>query len=215
MDGAPIFSLFPLGPPGNGIARFSPAFLNSTTNVVLTEMEKGRSLDEAVKRAQAIGIAETDPTHDLDGWDASGKKSPRSSNVLMGVPLRIEQVQRTGIRELKRRKNPLRASGGDALQADLLRAERRGDGAECRVGPELLLMTDPMASLEGTSSAIRFDLDVMEHFSLVEHNPGIEATGYGLLADFSPRRQILSGSGRFGVREQRSRFLRWKHNLPI
>jgi hypothetical protein len=40
-----------------------------------------------------------------------------------------------------------------------------------------------MAGLEGTSSAIRFDLDVMS-ISLVEHNPGIEATGYGLLADF-------------------------------
>jgi len=65
----------------------------------------------------------------------------------------------------------------------ICRAERRGDGVECRVGPELLLLTDPLAGLEGTSSAIRFDLDVMS-LSLVEHNPGIEATGYGLLADF-------------------------------
>ena len=63
------------------------------------------------------------------------------------------------------------------------RAERRGDGVDCRVAPELLLLTDPMAGLEGTSSAIRFDLDVMG-FSMVEHNPGVEATAYGLLADF-------------------------------
>jgi homoserine dehydrogenase len=47
----------------------------------------------------------------------------------------------------------------------------------------LLLTSDPLANLEGTSSAIRFDLDVFG-LSLVEHNPGIEATGYGLLADF-------------------------------
>ena len=40
-----------------------------------------------------------------------------------------------------------------------------------------------MAGLEGTSSAIRFDLDVFG-LSLVEHNPGVEATGYGMLADF-------------------------------
>jgi homoserine dehydrogenase len=45
------------------------------------------------------------------------------------------------------------------------------------------LASDPLANLEGTSSAIRFDLDVFS-LSLVEHNPGIEATGYGLLADF-------------------------------
>jgi homoserine dehydrogenase len=54
---------------------------------------------------------------------------------------------------------------------------------ECRVAPELLLASDPMAGLEGTSSAIRFDLDVFG-LSLVEHNPGVEATAYGLLADF-------------------------------
>jgi homoserine dehydrogenase len=51
------------------------------------------------------------------------------------------------------------------------------------VQPEILLASDPLANLEGTSSAIRFDLDVFG-LSLVEHNPGIEATGYGLLADF-------------------------------
>ena len=42
---------------------------------------------------------------------------------------------------------------------------------------------DPLANLEGSSSAIRFDLDVFG-LSLVEHNPGIDATGYGLVADF-------------------------------
>ena len=48
--------------------------------------------------------------------------------------------------------------------------------------PELLLGSDALAGLEGTSSAIRFDLD-MFGLSIVEHNPGIEATAYGLLAD--------------------------------
>src|ERR1700740_700084 len=180
MDGAPIFSLFPLGLPATDLRGFA-GVLNSTTNVVLTEMEKGRSLDEAVKRAQAVGIAETDPTHDLDGWDATVKVAAIVT-VFMGVPLRIEQVQRTGIRELSEEK--IRSVRSAGMRYKLIcRAERRGDGVECRVGPELLLMTDPMSSLEGTSSAVRFDLDVMS-ISLVEHNPGIEATGYGLLADF-------------------------------
>jgi len=180
MDGAPIFSLFPLGLPAAELRGFS-GVLNSTTNVVLTEMEKGRSLDEAVKRAQAMGIAETDPSQDLDGWDAAVKVAALV-NVLMGVPLRIEQVQRTGIRELSEEKiRSVRAAG---MRYKLVcRAERRGDGVDARVGPELLLMSDPIAGLEGSSSAIRFELDVFG-ISLVEHNPGIEATGYGLLADF-------------------------------
>jgi homoserine dehydrogenase len=62
------------------------------------------------------------------------------------------------------------------------RAARRGLGVECTVAPELLLAGDPLANLEGSSSAIRFDMDVFG-LSIVEHNPGIDATGYGLVAD--------------------------------
>ena len=51
MDGVPIFSLFPLGLPATEIRGFSGVF-NSTTNVVLTEIEKGRTFEEAIRRAQ-------------------------------------------------------------------------------------------------------------------------------------------------------------------
>ena len=180
MDGVPIFSLFPLGLPLTELRGFS-GVLNSTTNVVLTEVERGRSFDEAVKRAQAIGIAETDPSQDLDGWDSAIKVATLAT-VLMGVPTRIDQVQRTGIRELSEEK--IRSVRSAGMRYKLVcRAERRGDGVDCYVAPELLLLSDPLAGLEGTSSAIRFDLDVFG-LSMVEHNPGVEATGYGLLADF-------------------------------
>ena len=180
MDGVPIFSLFPTGLPLAELRGFS-GVLNSTTNVVLTEVEKGRSIEEGVKRAQALGIAETNPVQDLDGWDSAVKVAVLAT-VLMGVPTRIDQVRRTGIQDLSEEKiRSVRAAG---MRYKLVcRAERRGDGADCRVSPELLLLSDPMAGLEGTSSAIRFDMDVFG-LSLVEHNPGVEATGYGMLADF-------------------------------
>jgi len=180
MDGVPIFSMFPMGLPAADLYGFT-GVLNSTTNVVLTEIEKGRSFDEAVKRAQAMGIAETDPSADLDGWDAAVKVAALTI-VLMGVPVKLEQIQRIGIRELSEEKiRSVRASG---MRYKLVcRAERRGTGVHCTVQPELLLASDPLANLEGSSSAIRFDLDVFG-LSLVEHNPGIDATGYGMLADF-------------------------------
>jgi homoserine dehydrogenase len=180
MDGVPIFSLFPLGLPVTELRGFH-GVLNSTTNVVLTEIEKGRSFDEAVQKAQSLGIAETDPAADLDGWDAAVKLTALAI-VLMGADAKIEQVKRTGIRDLSEEKiRSVRAAG---MRYKLVcRAERRGDGVQCSVQPELLLATDPLAGLEGTSSAIRFDLD-MFGLSIVEHNPGIEATAYGLLADF-------------------------------
>jgi homoserine dehydrogenase len=180
MDGVPIFSLFPVGLPLADLRGFS-GVLNSTTNVVLTEVEKGRSLEDAVKRAQALGIAETNPAQDLDGWDSAVKVAVLAT-VLMAVPIRIDQVRRTGIQDLTEEKiRSVRAAG---MRYKLVcRAERRGDGVDCRVSPELLLLSDPLAGLEGTSSAIRFDMDVFG-LSLVEHNPGVEATGYGMLADF-------------------------------
>jgi homoserine dehydrogenase len=102
--------------------------------------------------------------------------------VLMGLPVRLDQVHRTGIRELSEEK--IRSARGAGMRYKLVcRAERRGQNVDCRVQPELLLASDPLANLEGSSSAVRFDLDVFG-LSIVEHNPGIEATGYGLLADF-------------------------------
>jgi homoserine dehydrogenase len=180
MDGVPIFSLFPQGLPATELHGFV-GVLNSTTNVVLTEVERGRSFDEAVKRAQAMGVAETDPSQDLDGWDSAVKVAALAT-VLMGAPTKIDSVQRTGIRELSEEK--IRSVRSAGMRYKLVcRAERRGDGVYCRVAPELLLLSDPMAGLEGTSSAIRFDLDVFG-LSMVEHNPGVDATAYGLLADF-------------------------------
>ena len=180
MDGVPIFSMFPLGLPAVDLRGFH-GVLNSTTNVVLTEIEKGLSFDEAVKRAQAMGIAETDPAADLDGFDAAFKVAALAI-VLMGVPVTLEQVRRTGIRELHEEK--IRSVRNAGMRYKLVcRAERRGFGVECSVAPELLLAGDPLANLEGSSSAIRFDMDVFG-LSIVEHNPGIDATGYGLVADF-------------------------------
>ena len=180
MDGVPIFSMFPMGLPAMEVRGFA-GVLNSTTNVVLTEIERGRSFEEGIKKAQAMGIAETDPTADLDGWD-SAVKVVVLAIVLMDAPVKLEQVYRVGIRELSEEK--IRSARAAGMRYKLVcRAERRAQGVECRVQPELLLASDPLANLEGSSSAVRFDLDVFG-LSLVEHNPGIEATGYGLIADF-------------------------------
>lgn len=180
MDGAPIFNLVERCLPGARVLGFRGT-LNSTTSLVLDRIEQGATPSAAVREAQAMGIAEADPRHDLDGWDAAVKIAALAI-VLMGVPVKLGQVKRAGIRELSEEKiRSVRAAG---MRYKLVcRAERRGDRLECGVGPELLLASDPLAGLEGTSSALKFDMDVFG-LSLVEHNPGIEATGYGMLADF-------------------------------
>ena len=180
MDGTPIFSMFPHSLPAVELRGFR-GILNATTNVVLTEMEKGLSLDEAVKKAQQIGVAETDPSDDLDGWDAAVKVAALVI-VLMGVPITLNQVERTGIRAIT--PEQVRAARVSGMRYKLIcSAERSANGVRASVRPEQLPMTDALALLEGTTSALRFDMDVFG-LSIIEHKANVIATAYGLLGDF-------------------------------
>jgi homoserine dehydrogenase len=180
MDGTPIFSMFPYALPAVELRGFR-GILNSTTNVVLTEMEKGLSLDEAVRKAQEIGVAETNPADDLDGWDPAVKVAALAI-VLMGVPITLGQVERTGIRVVT--PEQVRAARAAGMRYKLIcRAERTAGGVRASVQPEQLPITDPLAQLEGTTSALRFDMDVFG-LSIIEHKAGVIATAYGMFADF-------------------------------
>ncbi|MGB6877646.1 MAG: hypothetical protein WBD87_16605 [Candidatus Acidiferrales bacterium] len=180
MDGTPIFSMFPHCLPAVDLRGFR-GILNSTTNVVLTEMEKGATLEAAVKRAQEIGVAETDPSDDLDGWDAAVKVAALAI-VLMGAEIKLSDVAREGIRSLT--PELVRAAHSAGMRYKLVcSAERTAKGVHARARPEKLLMADPLAQLEGTTSAVRFDMDVFG-LSIIEHKPGVIATAYGLFADF-------------------------------
>lgn len=180
MDGTPIFSMFPHSLPAVELRGFR-GILNSTTNVVLTEMEKGLTLEQAVKRAQEIGVAETDPSDDLDGWDAAVKVAALVI-VLMNAPIKLDEIERIGIRAVS--PEQVRAARAAGMRYKLIcRAERTTNSVRASVRPEQVAMTDPLALLEGTTSALRFDTDVFG-LSVIEHKPGVIATAYGLLADF-------------------------------
>lgn len=180
MDGVPIFSLFDELP-----AVHLQAFhgiLNSTTNVILAEMEQGLTFDEALKKAQGLGVAETDATHDIDGWDAA-VKTAALINVLMDVPIRLDQIHCEGIRDLT--PSAVRNARRDGWPFKLVcRARRTATGVEASVGPEKVLSTQPMARISGTSSYIFFETDIFPGLAVTEENPGLYATAYGLLADF-------------------------------
>jgi homoserine dehydrogenase len=180
MDGTPIFSMFPHCLPAVDLRGFR-GILNATTNVVLTEMEKGATLDTAVKRAQDIGIAETDPSDDLDGWDAAVKVAALAI-VLMGAQIKLSDVECQGIRSLT--PDLVRAAHSAGMRYKLVcSAERSDTRVVLRVRPEKLPLSDPLAQLEGTTSAVRFDMDVFG-LSIIEHKPGVIATAFGLFADF-------------------------------
>jgi homoserine dehydrogenase len=145
-------------------------------------MEAGLSFDESLKKAQALGIAETDATHDIDGWDAAVKTAALIT-VLMDVPMKLEEIHREGIRELTT--NALRNGRRDGWPFKLVcRAQRVGHGVKATVAPEKVLSSSPMGKISGTSSYIYFETDIFPGLAITEENPGLYATAYGMLADF-------------------------------
>src|SRR5216684_6856809 len=73
--------------------------VNGTTNFVLTEMEAGKTYEEALADAQARGYAEADPTDDVSGADAAAKMAILAT-VAFGTRVTPEDVWHTGIEEL-------------------------------------------------------------------------------------------------------------------
>jgi homoserine dehydrogenase len=181
MDGVPIFSLFRDNLPAVHLRGFR-GILNSTTNVILSGVEEGLSFEESLVRAQELGVAETDASNDIEGWDAAVKVAALI-RVLMGVPIRLEEIQREGIGGLSEEAVRTARAEGKAYKL-VCRAQRTDQGVTARVRPEQVPLSDPLAWVAGASSIVYFETDVFPGLAITENNPGLEATAYGMLADF-------------------------------
>jgi homoserine dehydrogenase len=181
LDSAPVFSLFRETLPVTKVRGFSGVF-NSTTNVILETMEAGRSFEEGVKTAQELGVAETDPSNDVEGWDAIMKVCA-IANVILKTSLRPGDVRREGIRGLD--PATLQAAKKDGKPYKLLaRAKVNDDGTiSALVRPEQIAVSDPLGSIRGTSLAVHFELDMIPGLTIMSHRPNLQSTAYGLLAD--------------------------------
>jgi homoserine dehydrogenase len=181
MGGAPIFSLFREALPAANLKRFR-GILNSTTNLILTEMEKGLSFDAAVKEAQDIGIAETDPSADVEGWDAAVKVSALAT-VLMDVPVKPQDVAPIGIRALTGEQ--VRAARAEGRPFKLVcQAEKAKGTVTASVRPEQVTSDDVLANINGTSSLVVFEMDTIYGLTISEIGGDAVTTAYGPLADF-------------------------------
>jgi homoserine dehydrogenase len=181
MDGAPIFSLFRDSLPTVHLRGFR-GILNSTTNVILGAMEGGMGFEAALKKAQEIGVAETDPAHDIEGWDATVKVAVLV-NVLMEERIALASIRREGIGSLSGEAVRAARASGNPYKL-VCRAQRNEAGIHASVGPEQVPLSDPLAWVTGTSSIVYFETDVFPGLTIADTDPGLEATAYGMLADF-------------------------------
>jgi len=180
MDGAPIFSLF-RGPLPAADLRGFEGILNSTSNLVLDLMEDGQSFDEAVSHCQKVGLTETDPSNDVDGWDAAIKVAVLST-VLMGAPITPQLVERSGIRAITPEMIAEAKAQGERWKL-VCTARKSGEGVSAQVAPRRVPNGSTLYAINGSSSYVEFELDVLPGLGIVENNPGPETTAFGLLAD--------------------------------
>ena len=186
LGGAPVFSVYREAFPLAELTSIKGIF-NATTNVILSLMENGETYENAVVYAQSIGLAETDPTNDVDGWDAAIKVAALVT-VLMDTPMTPQQVNPTGIRGITSEMISKAKAEGKRYKL-VCSAEKIGDKVEASVSPQLVDSTSPLYGMMNSSTGITFRTDVILDYSIVlSEKPGMKGgpveTAYGLFADF-------------------------------
>ncbi|HCA81885.1 MAG TPA: hypothetical protein DEP53_19305 [Bacteroidetes bacterium] len=180
MDGTPLFNLAKAGLKGCTIKALS-GVLNSTTNYVLSRMEKGESLEEAVRFTQKEGFAEADPRHDLEGWDASAKITVLA-NALMDATLTPLDVDRGGITHVTVADAQRAVKEGRNLKL-ICRAWREGTNVRAKVSLEEIERGHPFAPIRESGSILMIETDLLAPFVITETDPTLYDTAYGVIND--------------------------------
>ena len=187
LGGAPVFSVMREAFPLAEISSFK-GILNATTNIILSRMENGESYTDAVKFCQSIGVAETDPTNDVDGWDAAIKVAALVT-VLMDPsrPMTPQQVNPTGIRGITSEMIAKAKAEGKRYKL-VCSAEKIGDTVKASVAPELVDSSSPLYGMMNSNTGVTFRTDVILDYSITQsERPGMQGgpveTAYGLFAD--------------------------------
>jgi homoserine dehydrogenase len=157
--------------------------VNGTTNFVLTEMEAGKSYEEALAEAQARGYAEADPTEDVSGADAAAKMAILAT-VAFNSRVELADVDYAGIDAI----DPLDIAAARELDMTirLVGAARLVDGqVDVRVQPALVDRHHPLAAVEGAFNAVMLQGDAIREITLEGPGAGGIETASAVIADMA------------------------------
>lgn len=180
VAGTPIINLVEGPLAGCEITKIK-GILNGTTNYMLTEMEKGMDYNAVLKVAQELGYAEADPTGDVEGYDARGKVTILA-NVVMGAPLKIEDVACKGITKIT--SEDIANAKKQNSRWKLIGCVEKKDGKVTgSVNPEMVELTHPLAGVMGAKNALAFTTDLLGDVTIVGPGAGRMETGFAILTD--------------------------------
>jgi homoserine dehydrogenase len=139
--------------------------LNGSTNYILTRMQQdGCAYDTALKEAQDLGIAETDPSLDVEGRDTANK-TVLIANRLFGMSLGPKDITVEGITKVTVDDVAAAQEAGQVIKL-IGTAKRIGSGVQLSVGPKRLEAKHPLASVDGSEKAISYLTDTMHRITV-------------------------------------------------
>ncbi|MDP2892535.1 MAG: homoserine dehydrogenase [Bacillota bacterium] len=156
--------------------------INGTTNHILTDMsEKGRSFPEALSDAQKLGLAEPDPSYDIDGLDAVYKLSILAS-LAFHAKVPVGRIFHEGIRTVTTEDIANAAELGYVIKL-LAIGKKNGASIEARVHPTMIPQSHPLASVKGAFNAIFIKGDPVGDLMLYGRGAGGPPTASAVVSD--------------------------------
>ena len=151
--------------------------LNGTTNYILSRMtSEGSSYLNTLEESQQLGIAETDPTQDVEGIDAACKTVILANSVL-GIDATYNDVEVVGISKITSGAIDLAKKEGYLIK---LIAEVSSDAL--KVSPRLVKKNSPYA-VEGTLNMATLKTDLADEITVVGKGAGSLETASAMLTD--------------------------------
>jgi homoserine dehydrogenase len=171
--------------------------VNGTTNYILTKMdENGAAFADALKEAQALGFAESDPSADIEGFDAAAKAA-----ILAGLAFHSRvtdnDVYREGISKITAADVKV-AKAMEMVIKLLAIAELTPEGAvSVRVHPALISRTHPLASVRDSFNAVFVEAESAGQMMFYGKGAGGEPTASAILGDLVAvaRHKVTGGLG--------------------
>jgi homoserine dehydrogenase len=180
MDGIPVFNLVRETLPAVRIDGFR-GVVNSTTNEILTAMEKGERFDDALARMQEAGVAEADPSLDVDGWDAAAKAAALA-NVLLDGELTPRHIAREGLGPNTLVAVQRALASGRRLRM-VVTGARDASGAYAAVRLTELDAGDVLATLPSAANALMLKTDLLDEVAVCQMRGDVTQTAYALFSD--------------------------------
>ena len=157
--------------------------VNGTTNFILTKMsEQGADYADVLAEAQALGLAERDPTADVEGYDAAAKAAILAG-VAFGYDVGIAEVMREGITAIRAVDVEFAERLGYTVKL-LAIVERTGEDAlSVRVHPALVPKSHPLAGVRDAFNAVFIEGEAAGELMLYGQGAGGLPTASAVVGD--------------------------------